>query len=75
MTTPHRDSEEDFASRLSVSLFGPDMQRSNYSQNYPPNYLDGSSSQMPPPNYPLNYPQDYQRRDQILQTNYQQPPK
>ena len=75
MTTPHHDEEEDFASRLSVSLFGPGMPRPNYSQNYPPNYLDSSSSQMPPPNYPLNYPQDYQRRDQMLRTNYQQPPK
>ena len=55
MTTPHRDSDEDFASRLSALLFGPDMPRSNYPQNYPPNYLD-SSSQMPPPNYPQDYP-------------------
>ena len=59
MTSPRR--EDDFAARMSDSIFGPDM-----TQNYQPNYLDGSS-QLALPNYP--------RRDQMLQTNYQQPPQ
>ena len=74
-TPPHRDSVEDFAHRLSDSLFGPAMPQPNYPQNYPPNYLESSSSQMPPSNYPPNYPQNYQRRDQMLDLNYQQPPQ
>ena len=41
----------------------------NYEQNYQQNYPD-SSSQMP-----QNYPPNYQRRDQMLDLNYQQPPK
>jgi hypothetical protein len=53
------------AARFSKDLFG-----SCISSNYEQNYLD-SSSQMPPP----NYPQNYQRKGQMLDLNYQQPPK
>jgi hypothetical protein len=37
-----------------------------FGPSIPSNY-----EQMPPP----NYPQNYQRRDKMLDSNYQQPPK
>ena len=66
MTTPHGESVEESIARVSHELFDVDM-----SHIYPPHNYPGSSSQIPPP----NYPQNYQRRDQMLQPNYQQPPK
>jgi hypothetical protein len=68
MSSYNEQVQEDVA-RFSAEIFGPSIP-SNYEQNYPQNYLD-SSSQMPP----LNYPQNYQRRGQMLDLNYQQPPK
>jgi hypothetical protein len=64
MSSYNEEVQEDVV-RFFADLFGPSIP-SNYEQNY----LD-SSSQMPPP----NYPQNYQRKDQMLDLNYQQPPK
>ena len=69
----HRDSVQEDIARMSADIFGPEIPTTNYPQDYPQNYFD-SSSQMPPPNYPQP-PQNYQRRDQMLQTNYQQNPQ
>jgi hypothetical protein len=63
MLTYNEQVQEDAVS-FSEDLFGLSI-LSNYEQNY----LD-SSSQMPSP----NYPQNYQREDQMLDLNYQQPP-
>lgn len=60
MSSYNEEVQEDVA-RFSADLFGPSIP-ANYEQNYPPNI---------PPNYPPNY----QRRDQILDLNYQQPPQ
>ena len=70
-TPPHYESGKNFVTRLSTDIFGPEIPHPNYQQNYPHNY----PPQMAQPNYPQMAPPNYPRRDQMLQTNYQQPPK